>query len=858
MRHRRLATFLGLGLCAASGAEAQSARVERRGPAEVAAQPGAAVTIPFRVTNLSGSVAAIAGQASLPGGWGSAGGAAHDLPPEQSELRLLGVRVPAGATAGRYVIRYAAGGGADSAAVIVAARRGVAVQPEGGGSMIIAGDAYAVRFRVVNRGNVAERLAIRAVADGGSAARADSSHLLLAPAAEHVVTVRGETDARAGSSLRRQVTLRAMADTDTASAHTVVTVVPRGAGRAPRRGLPAELRVRAADSLSAAGFAFQAGGTLDQAGRVRLDVEARTEDPAGAPFRRQDEYRLRLESPGLSLRLGDDVFTLSRLTEPGRYAFGAGASVRRGLLSAGGVAARDRRGDGRGGVTGGFARVGSDRARVGVIFAALDSAPARWTVEAAAAPFALLQAEAEAAPPAPDGEIPRAVHVWGQSRVLSYEALHLRGAARYGGTGSPDQDFASLSIRPFGQLSLSASMRRGGDFRLFGDTLQTFATSRRASLGWASYLTLELRETGGAVGGRGDLRAARARAGIPLSGRAWLHPGYETGEIVAVPGAAPAPFRVLSLQTSVSARSGASLWAYAELHEGASVRALRGREWAGALSAHLPVLRGTWMRVSAQGRQAEGRPLEAILDLSLERALGRGHRLALRGLASAQAVDGRPRGFVEYALPVALPLPSREADRVTAHILDPATGRGIPGVLVRLADRIAVTDARGIAGFSGLPAGEHTLRIEPGAGPERVADREMPIPVTVGNGPRRVEIGLERAGRLTGVVERTAAPATPGAPADSAAPMAGVEVELSGPGGVRRVRTDAHGRFQASGLRPGWWRVRVTQSTLPRHHQLEEPAMLLVPAGGESRAWLRVIEKERPVQIIQSGELTLP
>lgn len=853
MRYRRLVTIIGLGLCAASGAEAQSARVERRGPAEVPAQAGQAVTIPFRVTNLSGAVAAIPGQASLPGGWGSTGGAARDLSPAESELRLLGVRVPAGTTAGRYVVRYAAGGGADSAAVVVAARRGVAVQPEGAASMTIAGDAYTVRFRVVNRGNVAERLVIRAVADGGSEARADSSDLLLPPAAEHVVTVRGETDGRAPASLRRQITLRAMADTDTASAHTVVTVVPRGAGRAPRHGLPAELRVRAADSLGAAGFAFQAGGTLDPGGRVRLDVEARTADPAGAPFRRQDEYRLRLESPGLSLRLGDDVFTLSRLTEPGRYAFGAGASVRRGLLNAGGVVARDRRGDGRGGVAGGFARVGSDRARLGVVFAAPDSAPARWTVEAAAAPFPLLQAEAEAAPPAADGQVPRAVHVWGQSRVLSYEALHLRGAATYGGTGSQDQDFASLSIRPFGQLSLSASMRRGGDFRLFGDTIQTFATSRRASLGWGNYLMLEVRETGGAVGGRGDLRAARARVGIPLFRRAWLHPAYEAGEVVAVPGAAPAPFRVFSLQTSVSARGGASLWAYAQLHEGASVRAERGREWAGALSAHLPVLRGTWMRVSAQGRQAEGRPLEATLDLSLERALGRGHRLALRGLASAQSVDGRPRGFVEYALPVALPLPSREADRVTARILDPATGRGIPGVLVRLADRIAVTDARGIAGFSGLPAGEHTLRIEPGAGPERVADREMPVPVTVGNGPQRVEIGLERAGRVTGVVERAA----PGAPADSAAPMAGVEVELIGPGGGRRVRTGADGRFQASGLRPGWWRVRIAQGTLPRHHELEEQAMLLVPAGGESRAWLRVIEKERPVQIIQSGELTL-
>ncbi|HEX2207431.1 MAG TPA: carboxypeptidase-like regulatory domain-containing protein, partial [Longimicrobium sp.] len=474
----------------------------------------------------------------------------------------------------------------------------------------------------------------------------------------------------------------------------------------------------------------------------------------------------------------------------------------------------------------------------------------------AAAPHPLLNLEAEAAPAAVGGEPPRALHAWGSARALSWNALHLRGALAYGGTGSPDQDFASLTVRPFGDLSLSASVRRGGDFRLLGDTAETFATARRAALGWGSRLALEYRETGGGTGGRGDLRAARARIGIPLARGTWLHPAYEAGELVASAGAAPAPFRVLSLQAGLSTRGGASLWAYAQRYEGASLRAVDGGEWSGALSAHLPVLRGTWVRIAAQGRRADGQPLEALLDLSLERGLGGGHRLTLRGLADTRAVSGvRPRGFAEYALPIALPLPSGDDGRVTVHVTDPATRRGIPGVLVRVGDRVAVTDRRGIAGFGALPAGEHTLRIEPGTGPERVADREMPISVTAGKDARRVEVGLELAARMTGVVERVPA----GAPAGSARPMPGVQLELSGPGGVvRRLATDAEGRFHASGLRPGQWRVRVADGSLPRHHELREPANVLLPAGGEGRAYLRVIEKERPVQIIQSGELGPP
>ncbi|HEX2207906.1 MAG TPA: hypothetical protein VHG93_09525, partial [Longimicrobium sp.] len=213
-----------LGLCAASGVEAQAARVERRGPMEIAAQPGEAVTIPFRVTTLLAAPAVIHGNAVLPPGWSATGGAANELAPGAAELRLLGIRVPAHAAAGRYLVVYDAGRSADSAAVVVAARRMVVVEPVDASPMVVAGGEYAVRFRVANRGNVQERLAIRAAADGGDAPRADSSVLLLPPAAERVVTVRADTDRRAAESARRQVTLRAAGEADSAAAHTVVTV----------------------------------------------------------------------------------------------------------------------------------------------------------------------------------------------------------------------------------------------------------------------------------------------------------------------------------------------------------------------------------------------------------------------------------------------------------------------------------------------------------------------------------------------------------------------------------------------------------------------------------------------------------
>lgn len=852
MRYGRVLAVV-LGLCAIGDrAEAQLARVERRGAPEVAATPGEPLTLPFRVTNVSGTPAAIPGEATLPAGWRMAGGGApRELAPGQAELRLVGVGVPAGAAAGRHVVRYRAGGAADSAVVVVAERRGIVVEPVGQGGMTVAGAAYAVRFRVANRGNVAERLALRAEGDQGIRPSADSSTLFLPPAGEAVVVVRGETDGRTAASLRHQVTLHATGADTAAVARTLVSVVPRGGARVQRPRLPAEVRVRAADSLSAASVSFSAQGPLDPAGRLRLDVEARTADPAGTPFARQDEYRLRLDGRGFGLQLGDGVYRISRLTEPGRYGFGGGASLTRGRVSAGGMASRDRRGTGYGGAAGGFLRLGTERLRVGAAFAVADGAAPRWTVEAAAQPHRLLRVEAEAAPAAPDSVLPRAVHLRGGSRVLSYDVLHLRGGPAYRGLGSTDQDFASVTLRPFGALSLSASARRGGDVVLAGDSVLFLRSFRRAGLAWGSLLLVEVRQAAGDTAARGDFRSVYGRLGIRLLRNGWIYPGFESGHVVAAPGEAPAPYRVVSLQSAFSAR-GASLWADVRVRDGASAYTRGDREVSGAFSANLPVLPRTVLRLSGQGRRIGGEPLEGSLDVALERVLPARHRIAVRGLAVAQPQGGwRPRMYVEYAVPLGIPLPARGEERVVARVFHAVTGRGMPDVLVRVGDRVAVTDRRGVAAFAGLPHGTHPLRVETGAGPEMVSDRALPVPVTVGGGgTTRVNIGLQPAARMTGTVERAAADST-------TAPMAGVTVEIVGPGGEHRAVTDAMGRFQIAGVRPGWWRVRVDAASLPRHHELVREQHLLLQPGRAGEAWLQVVEKARPIQMIQGGELTL-
>ncbi|HEX8392852.1 MAG TPA: carboxypeptidase-like regulatory domain-containing protein [Longimicrobium sp.] len=851
---RALRPFLfTLGLCAllTGRAEAQRARVERRGPARVEAAAGQSITFPFRVTNVSGAPAVLPGQASLPAGWRATAGDAGELAAGAAELRLVGVRVPATAAAGTHAVRYTVAGVADSVLVVVAERRSVTVVVDGAapGRRGVRGALSRRQRGERRRARAAERPRRprhhSARRRGGGGPRAGAAR---------IVTVRGRTPTGGPSSQRHQVGLTALSGAPAAAGQTVVTIVPRGGRVRSGRRFPVELRVLASDSLTGAGVGLSAAGALDRAGSVRLAVDARTADPAGTPYARRDEARVRLDAPGLALRLGDDFYSLSRLTEPGTFGFGGAASVHRGWLSGGAMAARDRRGEGRPGTAGGFLRVGGGRARAGLNAVVADSA-ARWTVDAALRLDPALNAEAEAAPGVTGAEgMPLAVRAWGARRIGSYEVLHVRGALPAPGGATRDQDMASLVLNPGAGLSFSASLRRAREGVWFAeDSLAAVRTTRRAALAWGRRLSLEYRDAAADTASPGDLRSLRARLGFPLFPRDWVNVWYEQGQSVSAIGGAAAPFHIAGVQSILAARDGTYVSAGVQRRRGGTGLRADEAEWSGTVTANAPILRGTWLRISADARQPDGGRREARVSLSLERALAGGHRVTMRGVADSRTQGGWTRGGVlEYALPLGVPLPSRGTEGIVARVVDPATGAGIPDLVVRVADRLAVTDRGGYAGFTGLPDGDYALRVEPGAGPERVADRDLPVPVAVRGGRAEpVLIGLQRAGRVSGVVMRVGTDSVQ-------APLPGVTVELAGPGGTRHARTGPDGRFEAGALRPGWYRVRVAAASLPRHHEAPPEQMVSVAPGADEPVRFRVAERVRPVQMIQSGDLTAP
>src|SRR4051812_35029725 len=99
-------TALGLGLVLPCTPLA--AQVQRVGPARLLADPGAPLTVAFRVRNpLASAASAIA---TLPRGWPAvAPESVAPIEPGASAIVLLATVVPRGAAAASYVLRYQLG-----------------------------------------------------------------------------------------------------------------------------------------------------------------------------------------------------------------------------------------------------------------------------------------------------------------------------------------------------------------------------------------------------------------------------------------------------------------------------------------------------------------------------------------------------------------------------------------------------------------------------------------------------------------------------------------------------------------------------------------------------------------------------
>jgi len=861
------ALLLALLLAAPAAAQAPRPLVQRQGAARVSTPPGRGVTAAFLVSPASPAGATVHAEVEAPEGWRAvAGGGSLRVGPGERRMQLVSVAVPATAAAGTYFVHLAARSGyatgRDSVRVEVSEHRGLAVRLVAAPRFAPAGGAYAADFLVTNTGNVESRVRLAARGSHGLPARADSALLRLAPGGSREVRVSVSTRG-VDHGLVHEVRLVASdaADTVSAAASGRVELVPGGSARPGR--IPAELAVHAA-ALGGPGIplSLAGSGALPGGSGMRVDFDFRGGGAGLVGGTSADRYAARLRGRGFDLFLGDQLYTLSPLTEPGRPGFGAGGRWSAGRWSVSGFGQRDRRLPGEAPRYG--ASLGYAAGPATLSFNAL-SVPGEGLAATARAllhPFRIAALDLEYGRGTDGAETGGAysLRLSGSTPWLAYALLRSRADA---GFPAPDgvaaQDRASVRLQPGGGFYLSGSASRyaadpyaRGALGGWAATGESWRVGAGHGGGFSAEFRRELRSGTGLVSvPELETRALALRASRTL-GPLTLSPHAEVGT-AGDPRGRPGPLRTLGLWSALRLGGGGSVSAGVERRLGTAGGGALSDRVRGSADATLRAGGATTLRLSARGEldRRGGEDGDRGVDAEVERQLPGGHRLVAR-VRTAWREGGFARAplfLLDYVVPLRVPVPRRLAGgRASGVVVDAADGRGVEGVLLRLGGRATVTDRHGRWSLEGLPAGAHFLEVDRlSLGLDRIPDVALPLRVVVADGrTARVDLRLARSTRVLGNVRR----------APSHAGEAGVEVTLSRGGERHRQTTDAWGRFDFPDLAPGRWLLAARHPALPANHSLAPDTVALELAPGERReVSLRVVPRVRPVRIIAGGEV---
>lgn len=864
--------------------------VRLRGPGVVEVAAGDAVTVPFQISRGAGTGGRFEAAVGLPAGWRVvAGDGPFDLEPGSSLLRLVSVAVPSHAPAGSHVIRFAAGGpdrqeahwSADSVEVQVPVRVALELSLEPMPERVAAGEPYQAHLLLRNRGNTPISSRIRAESSGGYPVEVSPTDVELEPGGTAPITVIVRTEGDL-SRQRREILRITATPTSPVGEETRVNVpldvVPRARDISERgdqrHRLPLRATVRAAsDHDTAVPFEVSGSGRLFDSGSERIDFLLRGPGTGASVLGQRDEYRVTLRSDRLNVRLGDQNYALTPLTERGRYGFGAAAGVSLGDWTISGHHAWDRR------LSQGAqsaAQFGYARSGVGLDLSYLTreglNAGSLWSVRGRARPLTGMRLEAEYGRGLEGGEEETGSSVeWsGRHARLGYRFQQLRTGSRFPSSMAGfDLRHGAVDLTLWGGLRIAGHrthtermLGAAGGF-LLGTRLNR---TSGASLTHPGLGSLEYRVSEQAVlhsGAHDESESLRLRLGW-TPGKWALTPSVEAGRNADRLAGSEGPFHVLQMRASYRPAGGGSA--------SASLERFAGRRFSGAASQEGITGRFNWsspfggatrasLNLAATLDTRDGGTYSGFGDATLTREIFSGHELGIR-VRTLSRVRGTgspdPTFVVSYTIPFQVPISSsREWGRIAGRVYDVESGEGLSNVLVHVAGQQALTDGRGNLEIRGIEPGDYRVGIDRtnetvGLMP---ANESMLDAAARSGLETRLEIGMIRAAQLTGAVRRyePAPGSRPDDPDPEMVDVGGVRdavVELTRGSEVHRRTTDAEGRFHFSEVRPGEWTVSVA-ADVPAWHRLEpETAHLSFGAGADEELAIRVIATPRTLRII--------
>ena len=879
-------------------AQSEPLRVMPASEETISRQPREVVSLTFAVRNDSNRALELEPHLLLPAGWRMV---TQDLPftlaGSASSIRLASFMIPQSAEAGEYLVTYEvqqrqqpAIRDACTVRVFVLPLESLKVAALEAPSFAIAGERFKSSFVVRNTGNapISAAFQVRSVHGSKLTPQAGSLQLdpgrstqieieITAPATRHrieeriTLSVQAENAGAHGTSSATQVVPRISVGE---AYHTLATQVDMG------------FIIHQTPTQQSSGWQLgvSGSGALDETETRRLDFRLRGPDVRDrGSFGATDEYWLRYRNRASTWRLGDDIYGLSLLTEPGRYGRGGGFAYDTSAAGWSAFAAEER-----------FAA--ANREQLG-FNAHLRFAPARLDLN-------LLERRG--------GRLPAAIYSMGASTRWSGGASTLELAQSQakeiddrGRALRWDLYDATLPVHYYvtgwyadpeyrGYLRDERYLTAGFDYPLHNRSgLHGYyrhqqrnldqhaehpaAREHHANLGlsrglWgSSRLALDF-----------NLRAYADSHATPvedIENRALRLALSQTFKNISLlyssergrtrsPGA-NADFATALHTLSASWQPGPaqSYGLYAMYDDNAYARRRQNAQTSFGLNANY-TLGSTTIGLDAQ-RSYEIPHDAAMLDDAGERLdpspyarSNRSHSIYSMRLAQqwrngdritllARRITGPlPQSdlWLTYAVPFDLPLLHRtNVGAVRGRVFDTETGIGVRSVVLSLDGLTAVSSANGEYEFPAVPVGSYLLSLDrSNIDVEQVPRHGVLLQVKVDAGnAQRIDIPLVRSASVS--VDVTLQPG------DDARPrgLPNVLITMSQGEQIYRRLTDARGHVQLAGLPPGEWTVSISADAVPQGYTVaSRERSLRIEPGAAAEARFRLTPVVRDIRLL--------
>lgn len=848
------------------------------------ADGASAVTAVFSLRNSGRGPVDVAPRVTLPQGWSTvAAMPTVTLGPDSSDTWLVGVFLPASAGAGFYSIRATLSDTVETDSVIVHVieRRAIEVIAADAPAFAAAGDAYSLRFTVRNRGNAADTVTMKATSSARSKIDLDMPSATLAPGEAMTVVARVSSQIGGRGSVEDVVELTATGRTPSeehASAASNVLIVPRTSRNAALATVPAELTIRGARAgTGVSPLALTGAGPIAPGSATTMDFAFRL--PAGAPtvFGERDEYRVDVANERYTVRLGDGSHAFSPLSGSGYQGFGGEVQANGTEWAGGTYIAKDRwtpNGSTEAAVMA-QRKFDGDDASLSTVLVGRSGDVGVASVEGRAhvARNTVLDVETSKSDSAGVVGFAHRAQLSGQTGWMTYDAGWLRGAPTFSGIARGNEyKHASFTALPAGPISFGVT---AGDYASTslaatdtGERSRSRSMLFEATTTDGTSLSYErlVQQTDGTSSFDSFEHSVRLR-GQERVGRFDIRGGVGH-HIVASSTMTKRSFESFdaAVHTDVGKRGGLDVYA-----ERSSGGALPGVEAPGVVLGAATNLRLPFgLAFYANGSTMIGSTLRVTslsqADITLSKRLGNGMTAALRQHVAIMPYGERPAGmngiYLELRAPLSIPTaPLRTPGRVSGRIVDAATGRGLPDVLVRVGKEAAISDANGRVALSGLAPGSYGLSVESAdrsRGGVILGDQTVEVSANAG-APRRFATALAVGAHVRATVRQSAfSNGVVAAESDSlvdAGSMDNVVVALIGVRDTIYQTTDAEGRIDFGVVTPGTWTAKVIGEDLLAFHSFERESYSLVIRGGEQRDLdFRLVPKRRTITVLVSDE----